>query len=171
MKFQSQIQNELQRTEAVAGVHVERHTAQRLRSVAQSLNRRGVAAAKLELVNSAMLAFVEVLFDTDPDGVHANLDPDGLVLIPAPFGRAGGTKWGLRNTEQRTFAHVMRKRSIEENAPLFVYLEDARRWYVGTGYTKNTALAYMRTKPISLEEWRAAWAVCRSNWAKQHIDR
>lgn len=168
----SQVPVELQRTEAMATVQIERHTPQRnLRQVAERLTRRGVATAKVELVNGALLAFVEVLFDADPDGLYANLDIDGRILIPAPFGRKGGTMWGLRNTEQRALSVVMRQRSDNEDAPLFVYDGETRHWFVGNGYTLKTALAYLRMVPITLAEWRDAWAVTRSKWAKQNLDR
>lgn len=163
-----QVPRELARTEAMTTVQApDRHTP--LRSVAQRLTRRGVAGAKVELVNTALLAFVEVIFDADPDGVYANLDKDGRVLIPAPWGRSGGRLWGLRNTEQRAFSWLMRQRSDAESAPLFVFDAECKQWLLASGYTKITALAYLRQMPITLGEWRAAWSATRSTWASQNL--
>lgn len=163
-----QVPRELARTEAMAAVPApDRHTP--LRSVAQRLTRRGVAGAKVELVNTALLAFVEVIFDADPDGVYANLDKDGRLLIPAPWGRAGGRLWGLRATEQRAFSWLMRRRSDTESAPLFVFDAEYRLWFLAAGYTKHTALAYLRGMPVTLPEWRTAWAATRSTWASQNL--
>lgn len=162
-----QIPNELARTEAIVQAQPDRHSP--LRSVAQSLSRRGVAVAKVELVNTALAAFTEILFDVDPDGVEPNLDPDGRLLIPAPWGRAGGRLWGLRNTEQRAFAWLMRRRSEEQNTPLYVYDVEGRQWLLGRGYTRRSAMAYVRTMEVTLPEWRAAWSATRSTWARQNL--
>lgn len=163
-----QVPRELARTEAMTSVPApDRHTP--LRSVAQRLTRRGVAGAKVELVNTALLAFTEVLFDVDPDGQFVNVDADGRILIPAPFGRAGGRLWGLRATEQRAFSWLMRRRSDTESAPLFVFDGEYRQWFLASGYSRLTALAYLRQMPVTLGEWRAAWAATRSTWAGQNL--
>lgn len=163
-----QVPRELQRTEVMAAVQApERHTA--LRSVAQRLTRRGIAGAKVELINTALLAFTEAIFDADLDGVYCNLDQDGRLLIPSPWGRAGGRLWGLRNTEQRAFSWLMRQRSDAESAPLFVFDAEYRQWFLASGYTRLSALAYIRGMPVTLSEWRAAWAATRSTWARQNL--
>lgn len=159
---------ELQRTEAIAATPTpDRHTP--LRAVAQKLSRRGVMGAKAELANTALLAFVEVLFDVDEDQVYSNVDPDGRILIPAPWGRNGGALWGLRNTEQRAFSWLMRRRCMTQEDPLFVYDSEFRQWFVGAGYTRRAALAYLRGFPVSLTEWREAWQATRSDWAIQNL--
>ena len=162
-----QIPNELARTEAIVQAQPDRHSP--LRAVAQSLTRRGVAVAKVELVNTALAAFTEILFDVDPDGVEPNLDPDGRLLIPAPWGRAGGRLWGLRNTEQRAFAWLMRRRSESQNQPLYIYDVEGRQWLLGRGYTRRSAMAYVRTMEVTLPEWRTAWSATRSTWARQNL--
>lgn len=162
-----QIPNELARTETI--VQAEPAPRAPLRTVAENLSRRGLAAAKVELANAAMLAFTEVIFDVDPDGVMPNIDADGRLLIPAPWGRSGGRMWGLRNTEQRTFTWLMRKRSETQNQPLFVYDAESRQWLLGRGYTKRSALAYVRTMPVTLSEWRAAWTATRSQWSRDNL--
>ncbi len=158
---------ELERTETIAAAHPDRFSP--MRAVAQNLTRRGIAVAKVELVNVALTSFAEVLFDVDPDGIAPNLDVDGRLLIPAPWGRAGGRMWGLRNTEQRAFSWIMRRRSEQQGQPLFVYDDAAKQWLLGRGYTRRTAMAYCRTMPVTLQEWRAAWAATRSTWARQNL--
>lgn len=77
-----QIPAELARSEAIARTQPDRHSP--LRAVAENLSRRGVAAAKVELVNLALVEFTTVLFDQDVDGITPNVDADGRILIPAP---------------------------------------------------------------------------------------
>lgn len=167
LDYAGQMPRELQRTEAIAAAQPDRHAP--LRAVAQNLTRRGVAAAKVELANTALLAFVEVLFDVDPDDYTPNLDPDGRVLIPMPWGRAGGAMWGLRSTEQRAMNVIMRQRA-ELAAALFIYDLGSRCWLVGRGYAgRRVALAYLRQCPITLQEWRAAWSSTRSPWARKNL--
>ena len=169
LDYAGQMPRELQRTEAIVQAQPDRHAP--LRSVAQSLTRRGIAEAKVELVNTALAALVDMLFDTDSDNIMPNVDPDGRVLIPCPWGRAGGALWGLRATEQRALNAIMRARS-EGSGALFVYDVSGRCWLVGRGYTgRRTAQAYIRQVPITLSEWRAAWAATRSTWSRQHLGK
>jgi len=159
---------ELERTEAIAATSPPaRHTP--LRQVAQKLTRRGVMGAKAELANNALVAFVDVLFDVDADQVYSNIDPDGRVMIPSPWGRNGAAQWGLRNTEQRAFSWLMRRRSATTDNPLFVFDQEFRQWFVGADYTRRTALAYLRAYPVTLSEFREAWTATRSTWASQNL--
>ncbi|PJF45509.1 MAG: hypothetical protein CUN48_18525, partial [Candidatus Thermofonsia Clade 3 bacterium] len=119
---------ELERSEALAGVKPERHTP--LRRVAMALTRRGRMGAKAELANAALLAFVEILFDVDEDRVYANIDADGRILLPAPWGRNGAAQWGLRRTEQRALSWLLRRRCMTTDNPLFVYDAELKNWYV-----------------------------------------
>lgn len=167
LDYAGQMPKELARTEAIATAQPDRYAP--LRSVAQRLSRRGVAAAKVELANTALAAVVDVMFEVDPDGVTPNVDVDGRILVPLPFGRAGGRLWGLRATEQRALNLVMRQRS-EQSGSLFVYDLGARCWLVGRGYTgRRAAQAYVRQCPITLAEWRAAWTATRSAWSRRHL--
>lgn len=162
-----QIPAELARTEAIAKAQPDRHAP--LRQVAQSLSRRGVAAAKVELCNLALVEFATALFDQDADGITPNVDADGRIIIPAPWGRNGGPLWGLRRTEQRALNHIMRQRSITQNAPLFVYDADSRAWLLGRSATLRSSMTYLRNLPVTLAEWRQAWDAVRSTWARQNL--
>ena len=149
---------------------IEARSVRTLRAVGEALTRRGLASAKCELANAALGAFVDVLFDQDPDGALPNMDSDGRLLIPAPWGRAGGAMWKLRATEQRALNVAMRRRSEGEQSPLFVYDLAARCWLLGRDYNRrSSAQAYLRLSPITLAEWRQAWAATRSHWVCQNL--
>ena len=165
----SQMPRELARSEAIQQQQQpERHTP--LRAIAQSLSKRGIAEAKTELVNAALVAFVDVLFDADPDGIMPNVDADGRVLIPCPWGKSGAVLWSLRITEGRALNVIMRQRAHGD--ALFIYDADAHCWLIGRGYSsRRVALAYLRQCPVTLAEWRAAWQVVRSEWSRQNLDR
>lgn len=162
-----QIPAELARTEAIAKAQPDRHAP--LRKVAESLSRRGVAVAKVELCNLALVEFATALFDQDPDGITPNVDADGRILMPAPWGRNGGPLWGLRRTEQRALNYIMRQRSTMQNTPLFVYDADSRAWLLGRSASLRSSLTYLRNVPVTLTEWREAWSAVRSTWARQNL--
>ncbi|HAJ36330.1 MAG TPA: hypothetical protein DCL15_11620 [Chloroflexi bacterium] len=161
---------ELERSEAIAATPAPpRHTP--LRAVAERLTRRGVAAAKAELVNNAVLTLVNMVYETDEDGVWSNVDGDGRVLIPLPWGRLGYRHWGLRRTEANALRWLMMQRAAR-GEPWLVYDGEARCWLLNLAYpTRRTALAYWRQLPITLAEWRAASDATRSQWADQHLTK
>lgn len=164
-----QIPAELARTEAIAAAQPERFAP--LRSVAKALSRRGLAAAKVEIVNFALLELVNLVFEDDTDGRPANVDPDGRILIPLPWGRMGHKAWELRRTEANALRWLMLQRYAVQNEPLFVYDAGGRAWLVNLAYSKRSALSYLRTMPVTLAEWRQAWEVTTSPWARQNLSR
>lgn len=163
MAFDFKIPNELARTEAVQAAQVERVGP--LRSLARNVTRRGAMAAKAEIGNHALLAMVEECFAADGDGITPNVDRDGRLLIPAPWGRSGYKHWGLRITEARALNWLLRRRCETQSEPLFVYDPDIKRWLLNLAYSRRTALAYLKGYPINLGEWRAAWEATRTTWA------
>jgi len=164
----SRMPRELARTEAITQAQPERHTP--LRAIAQKLSRRGVAAAKCELANSALLALVEVLHELDTDGSMPNVDGDGRILVPVPWGKLGYHHWGLRASEGRALNWLLRRRSEVENEPLFVFDGDTRQWLLGRKYeSRKHAIAYLRLCPVTLPEWRAGWDSTRSAWARRNL--
>ena len=161
---------ELQRTEVVrdAQAGVERFTP--LRSVVQTLSRRGMAGAKVELLNHALAGAVDLCLESDADGRAANVDfVTGAVLVPLPWGEAGYKMWGLRITEARAMRYIMRRRAERDRPPLFVYDTDARRWVWSRTFGRTTAASYLRAAPITLAEYRQAWDAGRTQWAAQHM--
>lgn len=160
---------ELARTEVVTEKRDQVERFAPLRSVAQALSRRGLASAKVELVNHALALAVDMVLEVDTDNVYANQDADGRILVPLPWTRSGARAWGLRRTEGRTFNHIMRARSDHEPQPLFIYERSARVWLWGA-WRGRTAAAYLRENPINLAEWRPAWEAETSPWARQQMD-
>ena len=159
---------ELARTEVIADQRNQVDRWAPLRSVAQALSRRGLAAAKVELANHALALAVDLVLDADADGHRPNLDADGRVLVPLPWTRSGARAWGLRRTEGRAFNRIMRQRSDSEPQPLFLYDAESRGWLWGV-WSRNSAGAYLRNNPITLREWRAAWEAETSPWARQNM--
>lgn len=167
--LQYQIPAELERTEAIASTQPDRFTP--LRKIAKALSRRGLATAKVEIVNVALLELVNLVFEADSDGHPANVDTDGRILIPLPWGRLGHKAWGLRRTEANALRWLMLQRYATQNEPLFVYDAAGRVWLLNLAYTKRSALSYLRTMPVTLAEWRPAWDITTSAWARQNMDR
>ena len=161
---------ELARTEVVADKRNQVERFAPLRAVAQNLSRRGVAAAKVELMNHALALAVDLVLETDEDGVRPHMDKDGRIGVQLPWTRTGGPVWGLRRTEQRAFNLVMRLRSDNEPQPLFLYDAESRGWLWGV-WSRHSAGAYLRNNPITLKEWRAAWLAVSSQWARQNMGR
>lgn len=159
---------ELARTEVITEQRNQVDRWAPLRSVAQALSRRGLAAAKVELVNHALALAVDLVLDADEDGHRPNIDADGRVLVPLPWTRSGAKAWGLRRTEGRTFNRIMRLRSDNQPQPLFIYLAESRGWIWGV-WKRHTVGAYLRGDPITLREWRAAWELETSPWARQNM--
>ncbi|MCB0049838.1 MAG: hypothetical protein M9936_14310 [Caldilinea sp.] len=166
--MQYRIPAELERTEAIAAAQPDRYAP--LRKVAQSLTRRGVMAAKVELVNQALATLVDLVFEIDDDGRYANQDIDGRILIPLPWGRLGRGAWGLRATEGAALRYIMLQRQHTEPEPLFTYDAGGRTWCVNLAFTsRRMAMSYLRTTPVTLGEWRHAWESTRSAWSVQNM--
>jgi hypothetical protein len=161
---------ELQRTEVVVGAQGTVEKFAPLRAVTQSLSRRGLAAAKVEIFNTALSAAVDLCLETDADGRLANVDHiSGCVIVPLPWGEAGYKMWGLRVTECRQLRLIMRQRAERDHPPLFVYDADARRWVWSRSFGRTTAAAYLRNAPITLAEYRAVYDATRTAWSAQHM--
>jgi hypothetical protein len=131
---------------------------QRLAQAAAELSHAGENQMRVELLNEATLALVRVLYEVDPDGVPANLDRRTFrLLVPAPWGRAGWRKWGLRYWESEIFKRILQVRcQVRRGAPLFDYNEAARTWHLNwADYPRlDLALMYWKQQPITLKEWR-----------------
>jgi hypothetical protein len=137
---------------------------QRIADSAAQLSRAGVLLARVELVNEALCRLTELVYQPDTDGAMANVDPATLrLLIPAPWGRAGCARWGLRQHEARTLGRILRQRQAafkpgHGRPPLFVYDDVARVWTVNLGdyETLQAAQWWLQKSPITVREWRKA---------------
>lgn len=142
--------------ETVAGAHTP------LRKTAQETTQRVVWAARAELSMQALQAACMALLETDSAGLPLNVDSKtGRILIPMPWGKRGGVVWGLRSSEQRTLSLIMRSRASEPWA-LFEYERQA--WYVANGFNQARAQTYLTRQPITLAEYRQAWAIVAPKW-------
>lgn len=135
-----------------------KYVRERVQEAAQALSRAGDMQLRVELANEALMALTAILYDSDSDGKPANIDPvTWRLLIPAPWGRAGWRRWGLRAWEADTLRAVLRVRSeMRRHTNLFDYNDPMRSWHVNvTDYpTVTAALTYLKTQPITLAEWR-----------------
>ena len=174
----AQLPRELARSEQVQSARPAPAVEQRkgvLAAAAITLNRRGLAAAKTELANAALLELAKLLYAGDDDGAPIHFDPATLrVLVPLPWGSNGYRAWGLRASEGRALRWVMLNRTIcTDPAPWLDYDPEGRAWVInGRAYSRlGLAVAYLQTYPVTVQEWRAAAAATRTSWAKSHLDR
>lgn len=171
----------LERSHTALDTAPQRHTLPRLADVAESLSRAGLAAAHAELCNAALQQLARLAYQTDTDGKPANVDLDGRLLVPAPFGKAGYKKWGLRRREADVLRQILMARQTPQQGravPLFTYGEDTRSWYVNVqDYpTEAHAMAYIRQFGITSREFklwleRAQEAGRRQAQARQRVSR
>ncbi len=138
---------------------------QRIASAADELNRAGLMAARVELLNEALCKFTTMLYTRDTDGALANIDsPTGRLLVCAPWGAAGWRKWGLRNYEARVLRAALMGRMGKDC--LFDYGSQA--WFLNRQDYRTLAMAlhYLETKPVTVSEWRKYASKYASRWGK-----
>ena len=131
---------------------------QRMAEVAADISRAGNNQARVELLQEACLAMTKLCYECDPDGQPANLDSRTYrLLIPAPWGKAGWRRWGLRAWEAEILRQIMIVRCQMRRAePLFDYNTESRTWHVNMQqYGRlDVALLYWKSNPVMLKEWR-----------------
>lgn len=94
------------------------------------LSRRGAMAASAELVNTSISRLIELAYQLDDTGIAANVDEDGRLLVSIPWGRYY-QRFGLRANEAAVLAlHIKRLCDSPSVAPLFVYDDSMRSWFV-----------------------------------------
>ena len=92
---------ELARTEVIADKRDQVDRFRPLREVARNLSRRGLAATKAELFNNALAALADLCMEWETNDRRANVDVDGRLLVPVPWGDSGYKVWGLRGSVGR----------------------------------------------------------------------
>ena len=160
---------ELARTEVIADKRDQVERYRPLREVARNLSRRGLAATKAELFNNALAALADLCMEWETADRRANVDLDGRLLVPVPWGDSGYKVWGLRVTEARILRRIMLQRAERDRPPLFDYDPTIRRWVFLLAWSRRTAAAYLNLQPITLTEYRAAWDATRTAWAAQNM--
>lgn len=131
---------------------------QRLANAAQELSLAGENQTRVELLNEAVMALTKVLYDADPDGGLANIDNrTHRLLIPAPWGRAGWKRWGLRAWEAEILRQILIVRGqMERVKPLYDYNGESRTWHLNlSSYPRlDQAMMHWKSNQITLREWR-----------------
>jgi hypothetical protein len=137
----------------------ERHSA--LRAVAESLNRRNMDAAIVELFSEAMQRLTLLAYERDEAG-YINIDPvTWRLLLPAPFGRAGHKRWGITRAESDVLRDMLRDRQSQtDHRPPGLWLYDrARRCWTLNLFdfdTLSDGQAYWQRWPLTVAEYRLA---------------
>ena len=135
-----------------------RFARERVQEAAEAISRAGDQQLRVELANEALAALCVILYQTDADGRAANIDRvTWRLLVPAPWGRGGWRRWGLRRWESEALRNILRVRTeMRKHVNLFDYNEEGRTWYLNrSAYPSlEAALAYLKTHPINLSEWR-----------------
>jgi hypothetical protein len=136
------------------------YVRKRMAEAAQSLNRAGDAAAKVELLNEALAHYTGILYALDSDGIYANIDPlTGRLITAAPWGNKGWKHWGLRHWEAMILRRVLMARlDNPRHISLFDYNRELNSWHLAiSSYpTLERAKAYLQHCAISLSEFRTA---------------
>lgn len=131
---------------------------QRMAEAAAEMSRAGDNQARVELLQEACLAITKLCYEADPDGQPANIDSRTYrLLVPAPWGKAGWRRWGLRAWEAEILRQIMIVRcQMRRVEPLFDYNSEGRTWHVNLQqYARlDVALMYWKSNPVSLKEWR-----------------
>lgn len=156
----SNIVHTVTRKGEVRAAKPERHTP--IRQVAETLTRRNVAQAKAELLSEALWAAVALCYERDDSGSLCNVDQvSGRLLLPAPWGRMGYRKWGLRYLESVLLRAILRDfQQASEEPPVLVYDPLSRGWHLNIfDYPSHRqALAWLERHPITARAWRSAYA-------------
>lgn len=156
---------ELARTEVIADRKDQVERFAPLREVARNLSRRGLAAAKAELFNNALAALADLCMEWETADRRANVDVDGRLLVPVPWGDAGYRVWGLRVTEARILRRIMLQRAAHAGA-LWYYDVDGRCWLWNLEHRKATAISYLTNHPVTVGEYLSSYDAERTTWAR-----
>ena len=150
----------LQRGHATLDVLPRLHIQPRVAQAAQEFSKVGVALAHAETLNACLQRAIELCYSADTDGRLCNVDrTDYRLLFPAPWGKAGGAKWGLRRTETDILRACLLRRMQPQQAqpvPLFVYDSVSRAWHCNmTDYpARDAAQAYVAQWGVSAKEYK-----------------
>ena len=147
----------LGRAQAAGSADVRPFVAQRMAEATEALSRVGLAAAAAELCNAALMRLAELCYARDYDGSQPNMSATGRIEIPSPMAKIGHQYFGLRRNEQAVLRAVLVARmSRQDVAPVFLYNDDDRRWYVNlSAYpTEQAAQKALSLAPIGAREYR-----------------
>lgn len=150
----------IERTQEVrqAATDPSRTIKQRMADAAAELSRAGDNQQRVELLNEACLALTRLCYEADPDGQPANIDSrTHRLLVPAPWGKAGWRRWGLRDWEASILRQILIVRcQMQRVLPAFDFNAESRTWHANLqAYPRlDQALLYWKSNPVTLKEWR-----------------
>lgn len=156
---------ELARTEVITEKKDQVERFRPLREAAKHLSRKGLAVTKAELFNNALAALADLCMEWETADRRANVDIDGRLLVPVPWGDAGYKVWGLRVTEARILRRIMLQRAAQAGA-LWYYDGDGRCWLWNLEHRKATAISYLTNHPVTVGEYLSAYDAERTTWAR-----
>jgi hypothetical protein len=149
----------LARKGSVSTTQPPRHTA--LRQAAESLSRRNVDMAIVELYMECMQRLTQLAYETS-EGTLCNVDSvTHRFLIAVPWGRNGHQRWGLSRSEGIVLREMIQTRQAQTDSRppgLFLYDRTRRSWRVSFfDYdTLQDAQAYWQRYPLSVQQYRDA---------------
>lgn len=165
----------IERTQQVRDALPMPNIKQRMAEAAADLSRAGENQKRVELLQEAVLALTKLCYECDPDGQPANIDSRTYrLLIPAPWGKAGWRRWGLRAWEAEILRQILIVRcQMRRTEPLFDYNTEARTWHVNMQqYSRlDVALLYWKSNPVTLKEWRRHADVYRAQAHERTLRR
>lgn len=148
------------RLDAIAVAQVGRFLETRTAEAAERLSLAGAALAAATICNEAILRLIALAYETDTTG-RPNVDRDGRLLIPTPWGRNGRARYGLRATEADVLRrHVQILDQRRRPAPFLRYDVSRRRW--------SADMDQYPTREEAVEYWQLVGLVATSY--RQHAD-
>lgn len=124
-----------------------------IQRAAETLSRRNVDNATIELLNEALARVTLLCYERDEDGRLCNADGrTGKVLIPLPWGRGGYKRWGISVTEADAMRAIMFARQ-RNGVALFAFDRSRRAWFLNL--VDYPTLPRLSEWVITLAEYRA----------------
>lgn len=151
----------LDRKADISRAQPERYTT--LRQAAESLSRRNADTATVELFMEACQRLTLLAYEQDDAGGYCNIDSvTWRLLIPAPWGRNGHVKWGLRRSESVILREMIQQRQqATDNRPPGLWLYDRARKSWRLNLFDFDTLAdgqrYFTRWPLTVADFRQAW--------------
>ena len=143
----------------IAAAAPSRHTP--LRQAAQRLSNRNRAAAKAELLNTALQRLTALCYDMD---ARENLPPrawnvdgrTGRILVGVPMGSAGRAMYGLRRIERDVLRAILVAHDVPSgDPPLYQYDAAERAWYLNIYDYRDVEAAreWLKRNRVTAQQW------------------
>ena len=148
------------RKSAAMTASAHRHTGQRVRAQVKIVSQGALALASAEMCNEAIIRFISLCYEHDPDiDDFANIDiGTHRILISVPWGHLHH-RYGLRPGEAKVLAHyIMSLQSggvAQRIPPVFVWAPEFSRWILNTEDhpIQRSALDYWRKMELTAKKY------------------